>query len=549
MTEKIFNLLYEPWILVMKADGSVEEVGIVEMFARASQLRGLAGELPAQDMAVLRFLLAILHVACARYDLEGKDDPLCLTNSPPASPDMALRRWKALWDKGKFPMEILEKYLKKHEERFYLFHPQYPFYQVPAIGKATKYSAAKLNGELSESGNKPRLFPQRSGQAKERLTYPEAARWLLYVNGFDDTSAKSPDHLSTPGVGWLGRLGLVSALGDNLFATLLLNLVLLRGDQNDLWGEEKPIWEQEVRRQEREEIMVPDNLSQLLTLQSRRLLLLRDQNGVSGYKLLGGDFFPKDKEQTNIFAEQMTLWRNIAKKETSPSYIPKRHDPARQLWRDFAALLASGASDRPPGVVKWLARLKGEDLLAASQFRLQVAAVTYRGGTDKTALIDDVFSDSLTFNAGLLSHLGADWVRRIIGEIEDTEKLVYQVGELGQRLAQAAGSADGKGPKNMAEEQAYFRLDQPFRTWLEEIDPEKDEMWQRSNEWWERSKSIVQELGRELVAQAGPNAFVGRIVEDKKKKKHRYIAPEEYNFFMIKTSSRQALNRKGGTKK
>lgn len=43
---------------------------------------------------------------------------------------------------------------------------------------------------MSESGNKLRLFPLYAGQNKEQLSYPQAARWLLCVNGYDDTSAK-----------------------------------------------------------------------------------------------------------------------------------------------------------------------------------------------------------------------------------------------------------------------------------------------------------------------------------------------------------------------
>src|SRR5690606_5216521 len=114
------------------------------------------------------------------------------------------------------------------EDRFWLFHPERPFYQVAGMGKATDYSAAKLNGELAESGNKIRLFASRGGPAKGWLSYAESARWLLYVNGFDDTSAKPKRKgLPSPGAGWLGKLGLVQAVGDNLFETLLLNLVLL----------------------------------------------------------------------------------------------------------------------------------------------------------------------------------------------------------------------------------------------------------------------------------------------------------------------------------
>lgn len=418
MLEKEFNLLHEPWIMVMKKGGETQEISILELFRDASEYRSLAGELPTQDVAILRLLLAVLHAVFGRYDING-------TFAPPKSPKAALERWEALWDKGSFPMEIIEKYLLHFNDRFYLFHPEHPFYQVSDIGNATSYTAAKLNGELSESSNKTRLFAQRAGRQKLALHYSEAARWLIYVNAFDDTAAKPTQKgLPSPGAGWLGKLGLIIAVGDNLFETLTLNLVLLKDGGDELWGEEAPVWENEkVKSEERTEITMPDNPSGLLTLQSRRLCLKRQGNEVVGYDLLGGDFFPKE----NALLEQMTLWRNAAKKKTDPpTYNPRRHDPSRQLWRDFSVLMGHSESNRTPGIICWLARLKSEQLISRTHFHFMTAAVKYG---DKDFFADDVFSDSITFSGEMLTVLGESWVNRIIGEIETTDRLVDQVGQ------------------------------------------------------------------------------------------------------------------------
>jgi len=345
--------------------------------------------------------------------------------------------------------------------------------------------------------------------------------------------------LPSPGAGWLGKLGLIMAVGDNLFQTLLLNMILLKDGEYQLWGDELPIWEQEPKADERTEITMPDNPSGLLTLQSRRLLLRREAGSVIGYALLGGDFFPKE----NAFAEQMTVWRNTAKKETDPpEYLPRRHDPARQIWRDFSTLISRGNGRRRSGVVSWVSLLKAENLIANHHVCFQTAAVKYG---DKDFFVDDVFSDSISLNAGLLTALGGDWVNRIIEELDTTEKLVWQVGRLAQHLAIAAGNSDGNKQREAAKEQAYFRLDMPFRRWLEEIDPVRDEMVTASKHWWEQARRVVLELGRELVEQAGPQAFVGRVLkENGKEKEQRYAAPEVFNRFLYYTSSRDAL--KGG---
>ena len=56
------------------------------------------------------------------------------------------------------------------------------------------------------------------GSKRQEMEYAAAARWLLYVNAYDDTSAKPKGKgLPSPGVGWPGKLGLIAAVGDNLF--------------------------------------------------------------------------------------------------------------------------------------------------------------------------------------------------------------------------------------------------------------------------------------------------------------------------------------------
>ena len=533
MPEKEFNLLHEPWILVMKPDGKIEEVSILDVFRRAPEFRGLAGELPTQDVAVMRLLLAILHVVFARFDVNGNREQF-------KTPFAALDRWEALWKMGAFPMEVIENYLRNYEDRFYLFHPERPFYQVPDLEIGSDYPAAKLIGELSESNHKLRLFSQRSGESKNKLQYSEAARWLLYLNAFDDTSAKPKEkNLPSPGVGWLGKLGLVIAMGNNLFETLLLNLILLKDGTNELWGQEKPIWEaQAVKLNERTEIIPPNNLSELYTLQSRRLLLKREDKAVIGYTLLGGDFFPKE----NVFAEQMTTWKyGKEEKDTVEKYRPRRHDPSRQLWRDFSALVIQTEGKRRPGIVSWLARIASEGLILGVHFRLMTVAVHY---ADKDFFVDDLFTDDLLINASLLTNLGEDWVNRIVNELETTELLVRNLGFLAENLAKAAGYTDSERYKKSVKEQAFFQLDDPFRRWLEAIDPEKDKSRkdEKCEQWWEEAKHIVRKLGRDLVEQAGPQAFVGReLTAYGKEEKHLFTAPDEFNKFLLCTASKQSL--------
>ncbi len=120
------------------------------------------------------------------------------------------------------------------------------------------------------------------------------------------------------------------------------------------------------------------------------------------------------------------------------------------------------------------------------------------------------------------------------------------MGFLAQNLAKAAAETDGINQKNMAKEQAYFRLDMPFRRWLQNIEPEQDNMDEICTMWWEEEKTIIRKLGEELVNQSGPQAFVGRVKADGRTNNiYRYCAAEAYNQFLYKTSSREILLKRG----
>ena len=327
MAEPEFNLLEEPWIRVMTKDHKIKELSLTDTLIYSHEYVGLAGELEAQNVAVLRLCLAALHTIFHRYNVNGEREEL-------NNKEMAYERWEDLWKEGYFPEAIIRQYFEQHKDRFWLFHPEKPFYQANEAKKGTEYTAAKLNGEVSESSNKVRMFAVRGGESKSQLTYAEAARWLLFINGFDDASAKTKvKGLPSLTVGWIGRLGIVEAIGHNLFETLMLNLVFER--MGDKWTDNRPVWEREPKGDERTEIPLPNNPAELLTLQSRRILLIRKKRMVVGYYLLGGDFFSK----VNAFAETMTAWSPIPNKGSGESeFQPKCHDPKKQMWREFGNL-------------------------------------------------------------------------------------------------------------------------------------------------------------------------------------------------------------------
>ncbi len=522
-----FNLVDEPWIRVALFDGKVEEKSITEVLTNAHKYKGLAGEMTAQDIAVLRCLAALVHTVFTRVDTEG-------TPSPVSEEAECIQRWKSIWVNKKFPAQPLKSYLDKWRERFWLFHPERPFYQVPKAAIGTKNTAGKLNGAVSESNNKIRLFSQISGIGKKAMTYAESARWLLFLNGFDDCAAKQADKSdgsrgST--VAWLGKLGLIYAIGDNLFETILLNMPMVHGKDGFPWEADIPTWEpEEVRSRERVTIEMPNNLAGLYTLQSRRIILIRENGSVTGYALLGGDAF----EDTNALGEPMTLWKVIKDKKTDlTSYKPLLHERKRFIWRNFSSLTAVTETRVQPGIVSWADRLRHEKILSRKRV-LTFGVVCVRYDSSQSSSITDSFADDVVFHADLLSEAGKYWREEINRQIGKIDKAAYYIGLLVKDLRRSDGLDPKKdeAPAEAAMQELYYEVDHLFREWLIKIDADQEieERNVLAIELESNVRAITLRIGRNLIDQAGESAFIGRTIEDKKKKTH-YSAPESYRWF------------------
>ena len=88
-----FNLLREPWVRVRTQDGTIRTVSLTDALLHAHAYVDLAGEMPTQDAAMLRLLLAVLHTVFSRVDGNG-------VLAPFEEPRDALQRWGELWQLG-----------------------------------------------------------------------------------------------------------------------------------------------------------------------------------------------------------------------------------------------------------------------------------------------------------------------------------------------------------------------------------------------------------------------------------------------------------------
>ena len=534
MKEIEFDLLTEPWIRVRLKDNTVQEVSLTEALVSAQDYVDLAGEMPTQDAAVLRLLLAVLFTVFSRVNVKGEPEPL-------EKRGQALRRWSELWQLGHFPAAPIRDYLEQWKDRFWLFHPTHPFWQVPTLCNGIAFGGKKLNGERAESGNKTPLFQNVSKTECEVLSYAQAARWLIYQNGYDERGGRpkagnKPRH----GVGWLGQIGFVAVKGKNLYETLLRNMAFPT-EQDALREEQQPCWEREqVRAEQSVKIVMPKNQAELLTLQSRRILLKRSETvpGVVGYEVLGGDYWDSE----NAFGEQMTLWSRTSKKNEKMTYKPQQHEAGKQLWREIPSML--DPEGRKPGVLTWNQQLQSLRILSRKeQIVLNMVGIRY---DNQEASVKDVYTDQLAMQLAVLDELSRPWTVRINQEVERCEKAAESIGVLCKEL-KLAGGLDYNQVKGFKETQKvtedaraqfYFAVDQPFRQWLQEIDPEQDDPDEAVLRWQAQARSIAEELGAKMVREAGNAALKGhRVVVDKGKKTEcstLYTSPKAYNHFRSK---------------
>ena len=97
-----------------------------------------------------------------------------------------------------------------------------------------------------------------------------------------------------------------------------------------------------------------------------------------------------------VDCEQMTVWRGAQPSKNAPIvFQPKRHDPAKQLWREFSSMFMAEKNAHLPGVVQWLVLLQNPRfrlLGSGSLIRFRIMGVEYG---DKDFFIADTFSDEL----------------------------------------------------------------------------------------------------------------------------------------------------------
>mgnify|MGYP000941062894 FL=1 len=323
--EKAFNLLDEPWLPVRLANGRIKELGLLDVFRRSGEITALAETAPPSLVALYRLLLAITHRALSQAHPQGWKD-----------------KDRARWYQEGLPLQAVIDYLEHWRERFWLFHPEYPFMQVAALANATETKDKRKPWTqialASANGNTPVMFDHACDAMPASIFPAVALRHLLgflqFVPGGLVKVLRDSDK-----AGALANTAAVLPLEKTLAHTLLLCLHGWRLE-NDLPAWEKPVL---TLTELCADPVLATGPNDRYTRQSRAILLLRESDGRIRWLYFSVGFALA--EDANA-PDPMASFR-----AGSNGLVRLSFSEGRALWRDLPALVPNPKKTSRPAAV------------------------------------------------------------------------------------------------------------------------------------------------------------------------------------------------------
>ena len=506
-----FNLLDEPWIRVIRLDGTSDEVSLLTVFREATDISGIHGEIASQDVAIQRLLLAICHRA-----MGGPEE---------------MDVWEEYWDDpGKLGRDAAA-YLEGYRDRFYLRHPEHPFFQVAGIHAASGKTSG-LESLIVDVPNGDPFFTTRIAQGLEYISWSEAARWLVHVHAFDPSGIRSgavddPQAKNGKGYpigpGWTGQIGVVTVDGENLERTLLLNTVVCEkvdGLHDVDPAEDIPPWERDPDGPAGSLTLEPTGPVSCYTWQTRRVLLHGDDARVIGLFLGNGD---KATPQNRYLVEPMTAWRYSepqTKKLKAAVYMPRKLPTDRAFWRGLSTLVAQlspsitvkGAGMvtryRSPGVISFYQELMMNRIVPLSGL-IPLHAVGIEYGAQE-AVVTELVNDVLSLPAGLLDRSSARLLGVVHDAMEETEGVAFALRNLAANLDKARGGSPdtASAARDHAGAAFYQVIDERFPRWLASLDGADPA--EARDKWRSLLRSEARKQQEALASAVPDTAFAGR---------------------------------------
>lgn len=483
-----FNLIDEKWIPCITSERKFIDVSLRDLFAEAHKIREISCETPIQSAAILPLALAILH-----------------RNFGPAS----AREWGKLWKAGKFDMERLDTYFEEWHERFDLFHPKRPFYQVKddrVQRKPALYLAESIK-------NTHTLFNHVTEENAPSLSPARAARTLLQAQAFRLGGGRSgrdtPNAVHSIFVGSV----LFFARGESLFKTLMLNLIRYPDEGfMPTTAKDEPYWERDVPIQigKQRLKLAPAGYLDYLTWQTNHVQLFfdTDKGGVTEITIV-----PVAELIEAVRSPQKLYKQKLEKKKITYKPLPFRSEKA--LWRDYHSLLPQDSNDYLPAAIRWCARLVKYGQLEDSHV-IQLMATGMRSDKAKPIFYR---REVMLLPLELLRNAkyAAD-IEGALGKAEEVAgKLRNALNTLAEHVLQrgAEGKPDPGNRRNLVKqwnalERFWIELEPRFWEFIKALVKDSD---QARGQWQDDLKRIARQSLAHAISLAGdtPWAWKGGI--------------------------------------
>lgn len=310
-----FSALRKPWIPVVDASGHSEELGIIDVLARAHELAWITDPSPAVELGIYRILIAFV------IDAYGVNRYRQLVN---------------LLRAGRFDAAVLDEYVSAvGERRFDLFDPDYPFLQISeeAADGVSREPVSRLLQHLPSGSFWLHFHHQRSDL--QAFSPAVCARALSTVAPFMTAggAGHSPSINGAPP--WY-----VLVLGSNLFETLVFNccVMIILGQE----GDAPPAWRvgEKITRIERGQVRDCKSICEGYTWRPRSIRFIPSQGGKCTYT----------GAQSDVLVQEMAYgfgamfrgdWQDpaVAYFTNERGSFAIKPGAEREVWRDVGPLV------------------------------------------------------------------------------------------------------------------------------------------------------------------------------------------------------------------
>lgn len=409
------NLTTEPWIPVTNSQGMARLVSLRQVFAEGDTLQDLAVR-PHERVALMRLFICIAQAA-----LDGPTGNETLETCGPELPTAT------------------ERYFKKWQNCFELFHGEKPFLQFPGLAKVPKPAKNKstkaptAEGEAEEeatavskmdfalsTGNNTTLFDHGAASDEVRAFNPSQVALMLITfqcfspggrigvarwRGSDTPGGGSSGHAPCAPSAMLHAFARRATLLETIRANLLSKHSVKKDYRHD-WGH--PVWEQMPQSFDDTSAVLNATttyLGRLMPL-ARAILLHRDGRGL----IVGNGLdYPTPPE----FPAEPTA--SLVKKRDESGYVLVGAGN-KALWRELPAIVVKRLADDGAGGPLILAQLANDTSLD-----LWVGALI----TDKASILDTV-EGVYSVPAQMFNETGR---RAYEDEVKESERVAWKLGE------------------------------------------------------------------------------------------------------------------------